>query len=93
MSTHANGTNNDDDIGRAAGPPPADPPNGWLCLGRREGEVVRIGDDIEVMVVHAERGWARLAFRAPRHVVIDREEVRLRKGRDAGAGEGEKDEL
>jgi carbon storage regulator CsrA len=47
-----------------------------LVLSRRIGERVLIGRDVTVSVVQAKGGRARLAFTAPAHVTIDREEVR-----------------
>jgi carbon storage regulator CsrA len=52
--------------------------NGWLCLGRKTEQVIRIGDDIEVKLILARTGWARIGIRAPKHIAIDREEVRNR---------------
>ena len=46
-----------------------------LTLTRSVGETIRIGDDIEVHVVEVRGGTVRLGFKAPREVVIHREEV------------------
>lgn len=62
-----------------------------LVLSRRVNEVVKIGDDIEVVVVEIldARGRrisnckVRLGFDAPRDVAIDRPEVRESKKGEA----------
>lgn len=46
-----------------------------LTLSRYIGECVLIGDDIEVYLVDAGRGQAKLAIRAPRQVKIIRKEL------------------
>src|SRR3954462_242253 len=46
-----------------------------LTLTRSVGEMIRIGDDIEVHVVEVRGGTVRLGFKAPREVPIHREEV------------------
>src|SRR3954465_563198 len=45
-----------------------------LTLTRSVGEIIRIGDDIEVHVVEVRGGTVRLGFKAPREVAIHREE-------------------
>lgn len=47
-----------------------------LCLSRKVGERIFIGDDIVITVFEAERGKARLGLEAPEHVKIYREEIR-----------------
>ena len=46
-----------------------------LTLTRSVGESIRIGDDIEVVVIEVRGGTVRLGFTAPRSVSIHREEV------------------
>lgn len=46
-----------------------------LVLTRKMGEVVYVGQDVEIMVVGVNSGKVRLGFRAPREVVIQRAEV------------------
>lgn len=46
-----------------------------LTLTRTVGEVVRVGADIEVLVVTVGRGSARPAVKAPSDVAIERPEV------------------
>jgi carbon storage regulator len=49
-----------------------------LCLTRRDGEKLLIGDDIEVVVVEAKDGRVRLGIVAPRQVPVFREECLTR---------------
>jgi len=53
-----------------------------LVLGRREGESVRIGDDLIVTLVR-DGNKVRLGFTAPAEVPILREEVYQRQQRSA----------
>lgn len=53
-----------------------------LILSRNIGQVVHIGDDIEVTVVAVQGHQVRLGISAPREVVVDREEVANRKERE-----------
>ncbi|MBW7474991.1 carbon storage regulator CsrA [Paenibacillus oenotherae] len=46
-----------------------------LVLKRRIGEVIRIGDDIEVHVLDVEGDVLKLGFVAPRNVSIMRSEL------------------
>lgn len=46
-----------------------------LVLSRRENESIRIGDDIELIVIRIGRNAVRLGITAPRHVDIVRTEV------------------
>lgn len=46
-----------------------------LILTRRVGEIVRIGDDIEVSVLAIKGNQVRLGVNAPRHVSVHREEI------------------
>lgn len=54
-----------------------------LVFSRRQGESVVIGNGIRVSVVAISGQRVRLAFEAPDSVSVDREEVRLRKNKDA----------
>jgi carbon storage regulator len=57
-----------------------------LILSRNIGEVVRIGDDIEVTVVAVNGHQVRIGVNAPREVVVDREEVANRKQHERATG-------
>lgn len=46
-----------------------------LVLSRKEGEKIRIGDQIEVMIVRIGSNVVRLGIQAPSDVVIVREEL------------------
>lgn len=53
-----------------------------LALSRKEGEVIVIGDEIEVVLLAAENGRAKLGIVAPDDVTIHRKEVRERMAAD-----------
>ncbi len=46
-----------------------------LILTRKEGESLRLGDDITVTVVSVKGGNVRIGIEAPRDVAVHREEV------------------
>ncbi|SDO19065.1 carbon storage regulator CsrA [Halobacillus aidingensis] len=46
-----------------------------LVLNRKEGESVRVGDDITITVVSVEGGQVKLGVEAPKSVGIHRQEV------------------
>lgn len=46
-----------------------------LVLKRKAGQVIRIGDDIRIIVVE---GYCRLGVEAPRDIEVHREEVYMR---------------
>jgi carbon storage regulator len=48
-----------------------------LVLTRRVGEVVNIGDDIEITIGEIKGNQVKLCFSAPRHVEIHRNEIYL----------------
>ena len=48
---------------------------GRLCIKRREGETIRIGDQIVIEVIRTCAGSCSLKIRAPRDVVILRGEI------------------
>ncbi|MFO1468676.1 MAG: carbon storage regulator CsrA [Steroidobacteraceae bacterium] len=50
-----------------------------LILTRKSGETIRIGDSIAVTVLEVKGTQIRLGIDAPKDVVVDREEVALRK--------------
>lgn len=53
-----------------------------LILTRRIGETICIGDDIRVTIQAVNGIQVRVGIEAPKHVAVDREEIRERK--DAG---------
>ena len=62
-----------------------------LVFGRREGESIRIGDDIKITVVAVRKSGyvnVRLAVEAPKNISVHREEIyqaiqRDKESRDA----------
>lgn len=46
-----------------------------LVLTRKVGEVVKIGDNIEVMIIRVRGGTVRLGIAAPKEMPVHREEV------------------
>ncbi|WP_176517230.1 carbon storage regulator CsrA [Pseudomonas faucium] len=57
-----------------------------LVIGREVGEVITIGDDIQIKVVETRDGMVRFGVSAPRNVSVHRAEVYKR----IKAGEGRK---
>ena len=54
-----------------------------LILSRRPHESVRIGNNIRITLLGFKGGQARIGIEAPLNVVVDREEVYLRKIEDS----------
>lgn len=50
-----------------------------LVLTRKLGEVLKIGDDIELTILGISGNQVRLGINAPKDVPVDREEIYLRK--------------
>ena len=50
-----------------------------LILSRRPHESVRIGTNVRITLLGFKGGQARIGIEAPPNVVVDREEVYLRK--------------
>jgi len=46
-----------------------------LILTRRNGEVLKIGDDIDVTVLGVKGNQVRVGINAPRDVAVHREEI------------------
>ena len=46
-----------------------------LVLTRKPGEIVKIGNDIEVMVVRTSGKQVKLGIKAPSEIIITREEL------------------
>ncbi|REJ10195.1 carbon storage regulator CsrA [Halobacillus trueperi] len=53
-----------------------------LVLNRKEGESVRVGDDITITVVGVEGGQVKLGIEAPKSVGIHRQEVYVAIGKE-----------
>lgn len=58
-----------------------------LILTRKEGESLRLGDDITVTVVSVKGGHVRIGVDAPRDVAVHREEIYQKIGDEEGTGE------
>lgn len=54
-----------------------------LILTRRPVETICIGDDVTITVLGVVGNSVRLGIDAPRHIVVDRAEIRERKRREA----------
>lgn len=54
-----------------------------LILTRKQGEVIRIGADIEVIVLGVKGQQVRIGVQAPKEITVDREEIALRRAQDA----------
>ncbi|MDQ6994942.1 MAG: carbon storage regulator CsrA [Mariprofundaceae bacterium] len=46
-----------------------------LILTRKPGEVITIGEDIQIHVLSIKGGQARIGIDAPRHIAVNREEA------------------
>lgn len=46
-----------------------------LVLSRKVGEAIRIGDNIEIVVVDISKGRVKIGISAPRHVSVLRAEL------------------
>lgn len=50
-----------------------------LCLSRRFGESIVIGDNIKITVISGRDGQIRLGIDAPAELAVDRSEIRAAK--------------
>lgn len=60
-----------------------------LILTRKEGESLRLGDDVRITVVSVKGGHVRIGVSAPREVAVHREEIYqkiVEDGERAGSG-------
>ena len=46
-----------------------------LCLSRKKGEQIRIGDNIVISVIEIRGDKVRLAIDAPRDIAVHRQEI------------------
>lgn len=46
-----------------------------LILSRRNGESIRIGDEVTITILQSKGGQVRIGIDAPREVAVHREEV------------------
>lgn len=60
-----------------------------LILTRRIGETLVIGDDVQVTVMGISHNQVRIGIKAPKDMIVDREEIAERRRREKeGAGNG-----
>lgn len=62
-----------------------------LVLSRKPNEVIRIGDDIKITVTKLRDGRVWLGVDAPKHIKVDREEIRLAINTEAAATDSDCD--
>lgn len=55
-----------------------------LVLSRRKSEVIRIGDDIRIMIIRIGPNSVRVGIEAPRTLNVVREELVIDKEKEAG---------
>lgn len=58
-----------------------------LILTRRVGETVMIGPDVQVTVLGVKGNQVRIGVKAPPEVIVDREEIALKRAADKDAGQ------
>ncbi|TQR61161.1 carbon storage regulator CsrA [Campylobacter troglodytis] len=46
-----------------------------LILSRKEGESIRLGEDIEIKIVQTAKGSAKIGIEAPKNILILRKEL------------------
>ena len=46
-----------------------------LILTRRPGEIIKIGDDIEIMVMGTKGNQVRIGIKAPNNIDVHRQEI------------------
>ena len=46
-----------------------------LVIGRKKGESLLIGDDVEITIIKIENGSVKIAINAPKEIVILRSEL------------------
>jgi carbon storage regulator len=56
-----------------------------LMMSRREGEVILIGDEIEIVIAHIGRSRVKVGIRAPRATPVLAREVKLVRDENVAA--------
>ena len=59
-----------------------------LVIGRRPGESILIGEDIEIQIIETSHSRAKVGIRAPRRVTVLRKEMKLAADQNRKAAEG-----
>lgn len=57
-----------------------------LILARKVGQSIMIGDDVEVTITSIVGNQVKLGIQAPKHISVDREEIRYRKNSEDANG-------
>jgi carbon storage regulator len=58
-----------------------------LIMSRREGEVILIGEDIEIVIAHIGRSRVKVGIRAPRDLAVVAREVKLVRDENRAAAD------
>ena len=64
-----------------------------LVLTRKIGEMIRIGEEIELVVVEISRGRVKLGFAGPRNIRVRRSELADDAGEPAQSGNASNDSV
>ncbi len=63
-----------------------------LMMSRRQGEVILIGDEIEIVIAHIGRSRVKVGIRAPRDMPVMAREVKLVRDENLAAAAPAPDE-
>ena len=63
-----------------------------LMMSRRQGEVILIGDGIEIVIAHIGRSRVKVGIRAPRDTPVMAREVKLVRDENLAAAAASPDE-
>lgn len=64
-----------------------------LVISRRKGQIITIGDDIEIVVTEVHRSSVKLGIRAPNGLLVLRKEAAEKAALKTGDGEVEAEEV
>lgn len=56
-----------------------------LMMSRRQGEVILIGEDVEIVIAHIGRTRVKIGIRAPRETTVLAREVKLVRDENVAA--------
>jgi carbon storage regulator len=56
-----------------------------LMMSRRQGEVILIGEEIEIVIAHIGRSRVKVGIRAPRETIVMAQEVKLVRDENVAA--------
>ena len=60
-----------------------------LILTRKEGESLRLGDDITITLVSVKGGHVRIGINAPKEVAVHREEIFQKISEEASSAQSD----